>query len=807
MKTTLRYVSALLILFITFIHAETTWTTGAYENNQNLKQTLTVPKAEKLIVTLKGETEAWRDIVWFTDENGDTIPVTLKQSGRTSKWLSGVFDETFAVNGSSITVNFKSSDDVTKHGVTVRIVDANKYSEDTQKPTINFNGALIQVLTVGDTYMEESATASDNIDGDITANITTSGTVDVAKEGIYNVTYSVSDNAGNKAEVLTRTIYVIGNDNDSITWTTGAYENNQRLSKTLTVPNAEKLIVTLKGETEAWRDILWFTDENGDTVLAELKNGRTSSYLSGVFDETFVVNGSSIDVSFISGDTVTKLGVTVTVSGVMSSAYTGHNDTVEDKDTDKNTTVDIVDNNTTPPHTPENVDYNDTVEDKDTDKNTTVVIVDDNATLSNTTENADHNDTVEDKDTDKNTTVVIVDDNVTLSNTTENADHNDTVEDKDTDKNTTVVIVDDNATLSNTTENADHNDTVEDKDTDKNTTVVIVDDNATENADHNDTVEDKDTDKNTTTENNDTVEDNDTEKNTTIIVDDNITAVDVNHSEDNDTDYKKLTVNAGKDIVVTVDEIVTLTCESAGGEGQVSYKWIYGDSLTVANEATITSTLDINKEIVKQFTSEGLIGGDLTCEATDEGGNTAKDSVTILLEKGDSTASDEDKEKEDKEKNVEHNKTDENSTIDRFSTKDVNGEILEIDASTGLSWVGSKGANGRACQPRAAATTEEEDITAAKSHCTSLSFAGYSDWRVPTAKEQQIFITGMNDARIKPFYGNLGCPRVIGTDGKSAIAVNTHNSSPVGDLIPWKTLLENTATNFGVKCVRDGEKN
>ena len=120
MKTTLRYISALLILCITFIHAETTWSTGAYDNNQNLKQTLTVADAKKITVTLKGETEAWKDIVWFTDENGDTIPVTLK-SGKTGKWLSGVFDETFTVEGSSVTANFKSGASVTKSGITVTV--------------------------------------------------------------------------------------------------------------------------------------------------------------------------------------------------------------------------------------------------------------------------------------------------------------------------------------------------------------------------------------------------------------------------------------------------------------------------------------------------------------------------------------------------------------------------------------------------------------------------------------------------------------------------------------------------------------
>ena len=124
MKTTLRYVSVLLLLFTTYLSADTSWTTGEYDKNEHLEQTLTVPNAEKLIVTLKGETEEWTNIVWFVDENGNTIPVTLKKTGRTGKWLSGIFDETFTVEGSSITAHLRSSVKSGKSGITVTVRSA-----------------------------------------------------------------------------------------------------------------------------------------------------------------------------------------------------------------------------------------------------------------------------------------------------------------------------------------------------------------------------------------------------------------------------------------------------------------------------------------------------------------------------------------------------------------------------------------------------------------------------------------------------------------------------------------------------------
>ena len=139
----------------------------------------------------------------------------------------------------------------------------------------------------------------------------------------------------------------------------------------------------------------------------------------------------------------------------------------------------------------------------------------------------------------------------------------------------------------------------------------------------------------------------------------------------------------------------------------------------------------------------------------------------------------------------------------RFTKMTMMGDTVEQDNQTKLEWVGSVGSNGTtACQPHAAATTEMADIAAAKAHCDALVFASHEDWRVATAAEHAAFITGMNAAGMTPYYANPACPRLIGTDGTNATAVNTHNSNPIGAMTPWATLLNQSATNFGVKCVR-----
>ena len=53
-------------------------------------------------------------------------------------------------------------------------------------------------VEVGSTYTTDlGATASDNYDGDITADIVTVNNVDTSVIGSYTVTYNVSDDAGN----------------------------------------------------------------------------------------------------------------------------------------------------------------------------------------------------------------------------------------------------------------------------------------------------------------------------------------------------------------------------------------------------------------------------------------------------------------------------------------------------------------------------------------------------------------------------------------------------------------------------------
>ncbi|NAS14348.1 immunoglobulin-like domain-containing protein [Poritiphilus flavus] len=80
---------------------------------------------------------------------------------------------------------------------------------DTTAPVITLLGDNPMYVTLGDTYVEPGATATDDIDGDLSSDIVIGGdTVNTAVLGTYELTYDVSDAAGNAADQKTRVVIV-----------------------------------------------------------------------------------------------------------------------------------------------------------------------------------------------------------------------------------------------------------------------------------------------------------------------------------------------------------------------------------------------------------------------------------------------------------------------------------------------------------------------------------------------------------------------------------------------------------------------
>lgn len=76
------------------------------------------------------------------------------------------------------------------------------------QPGITLNGDSVVQINVGSTYSDLGATAYDELDGNISSSIMTTGTVNPSVVGTYYINYNVTDSNGNAATQVVRTVYV-----------------------------------------------------------------------------------------------------------------------------------------------------------------------------------------------------------------------------------------------------------------------------------------------------------------------------------------------------------------------------------------------------------------------------------------------------------------------------------------------------------------------------------------------------------------------------------------------------------------------
>lgn len=79
--------------------------------------------------------------------------------------------------------------------------------DDTTSPDITLAGGSVLYINLATTFTEPGFVANDDKDGDITANVTKTGSVNTNMVGLYTLTYTVADKAGNETTV-TRDVYV-----------------------------------------------------------------------------------------------------------------------------------------------------------------------------------------------------------------------------------------------------------------------------------------------------------------------------------------------------------------------------------------------------------------------------------------------------------------------------------------------------------------------------------------------------------------------------------------------------------------------
>jgi len=82
---------------------------------------------------------------------------------------------------------------------------------DSEAPVIILLGDASITVREGDVFNDLSANATDDVDGDLSANIVVSNPVNIDQPDVYQITYNVSDAAGNAATQVIREVTVLAN--------------------------------------------------------------------------------------------------------------------------------------------------------------------------------------------------------------------------------------------------------------------------------------------------------------------------------------------------------------------------------------------------------------------------------------------------------------------------------------------------------------------------------------------------------------------------------------------------------------------
>lgn len=155
------------------------------------------------VITLNGTTPVDVEIGSVYTDAGATATDTV-DGDRTANIITVNPVNTNVLGTYTVTYNVMdtSGNAATQVTRTVNVVD-------TTKPVISLLGSPTLSVNFGSVYSDAGATASDNVDGNITSSIVTNNPVNTGALGTYVVTYNVTDSHGNVADQVSRSVTVV----------------------------------------------------------------------------------------------------------------------------------------------------------------------------------------------------------------------------------------------------------------------------------------------------------------------------------------------------------------------------------------------------------------------------------------------------------------------------------------------------------------------------------------------------------------------------------------------------------------------
>lgn len=276
------------------------------------------------------------------DVNGQTKTIT--NAGITNEEYVATFNNISGITGNFVITIKNISENSKDNSIAFDNITWTSALEDNEAPEISLVGDEIIHLDLGDTYTEEGATATDNLDTILPSDITIGGdTVDTSTQGVYTVTYNVSDLWGNPANEVTRTVKVVKTYNETFSgltvsavnsenWLTNKEFNGDEITWHLTAKKVDgghaisgKGIYFQRGKTgivsENLTDVCSFSVECKS--LWNLTNERKIElYLNNEFIDSKTFTGSQVEV--FSVPVINKSG-TYTISLKNASSGTDNN--------------------------------------------------------------------------------------------------------------------------------------------------------------------------------------------------------------------------------------------------------------------------------------------------------------------------------------------------------------------------------------------------------------------------------------------------------------------------------------------------
>jgi hypothetical protein len=181
-------------------------------------RTVTVVDTTKPVITLTGDATVTHEAATLYTDGGatwsDTLDGngTLDTNGTVNPLLPGVYPLAFGVADAA----GNAASEVTR---AVTVVD-------TTHPLISLEGNATIRHRVWRSYLDPGARASDTLDGNLTNKIITTNPVNASVPGSYEVSYSVSDAAGNAATVVTRSVVVFNEAPSNLLLSNASIEEN-----------------------------------------------------------------------------------------------------------------------------------------------------------------------------------------------------------------------------------------------------------------------------------------------------------------------------------------------------------------------------------------------------------------------------------------------------------------------------------------------------------------------------------------------------------------------------------------------------